>query len=370
MADDCVASVRVLGDVSSVKINSKAWLSASFQNITLYSQFFLDESQPNMQEMPAEMLERKVFVKSVNDGKNIAFLLRWKDESENIGSAENIEKIDGFLVEFASSIDKLPYVVFGSRGREVVVHYKKAVYEPLLKPQSTIVMEQQNSDTFFPAEKEQMQRKIDSSHRVIKSEGLEFFESTKELEESSFMEMKYAQGYWIGVLVRKIKSDHLQTDEISFPVAFGIWDKNEITDTYSRFLSRWFILKVNDKNEPKKTLPSPEKAIQGDAARGEKLVFEHCASCHRYKDISKAPMGAAPNLWALGLYANESYLQESLVNPSDIIVTQRDRNVSSAFAWSFSDEFAKIISAMPSFEWLDEKDRNDLVAFLLTLKPK
>jgi complex iron-sulfur molybdoenzyme family reductase subunit gamma len=96
-----------------------------------------------------------------------------------------------------------------------------------------------------------------------------------------------------------------------------------------------------------------------------------------------APVGIAPNLENIGAIATASYLRDSIVSPSLVIVHEpnpnqhytpsapRDRNGAApnadAFRWSSVGPDGKRVSKMPPFNNFTLQQVADLVAFLKTL---
>ena len=90
---------------------------------------------------------------------------------------------------------------------------------------------------------------------------------------------------------------------------------------------------------------------------GKNIFIQNCIACHRYNDDTTAPAGIAPILTNIGGWANKEYITDSLINP------QKHESL----------KYKKLIKEgkimpMPSFDWLDKNDFNDLVYFLQNLK--
>jgi len=95
--------------------------------------------------------------------------------------------------------------------------------------------------------------------------------------------------------------------------------------------------------------------------------MENCSACHQYKDVKSAPNYMAPELSNIGGYANASYLLESIVEPSAVVVPGYNTTAHPNFQW-YTVEKGVRTSTMPSFSHLDEKSLKDLVVYLKTLK--
>ena len=90
---------------------------------------------------------------------------------------------------------------------------------------------------------------------------------------------------------------------------------------------------------------------------GKNIFIQNCIACHRYNDDTTAPKGIAPMLTNVGGWANKEYIIDSLLHPQKYISPTYKKLIKSGK-----------IMPMPSFDWLDENDFNDLVYFLQTLK--
>ena len=123
-----IEAIKVPGDVSKEGVDSKAWLSSGYSDIWLYPQTTIkmnDEEANKLNEDNKAMMAK---VKALYDGKNIAFLLTWRDDTQNVQEGYSSLYADGYAVQLSTSskADKLPYIGMGSKGRPVLVHLKNA----------------------------------------------------------------------------------------------------------------------------------------------------------------------------------------------------------------------------------------------------
>lgn len=199
--------------------------------------------------------------------------------------------------------------------------------------------------------------------RVYLSEGFRSTTQLRDNSEESMMEMKYDKGFWTGIIVRKLKSTNLDLSSGNFPVAFAVWDGEKKNRDGMKLLSPWVEVKVQNG----KSLATLVETKEGDVKNGETVMMENCAACHQYKEVKTAPNYMAPNLSNIGGYANESYLIESIIDPSAVVVPGYNTTAHPNFPWYTVDKGVRS-STMPPFSHLDAKSLKDLVAYLKTLK--
>ncbi|MFM6948874.1 MAG: c-type cytochrome, partial [Aquirufa sp.] len=85
--------------------------------------------------------------------------------------------------------------------------------------------------------------------------------------------------------------------------------------------------------------------------RGAQVFELNCANCHNFKDD-----GIGPPLGGLKGIVDKQYLLDFIKNPKALI----DANVARA-----QDKYKKFKSYMPGFNHLDNKDLEDVIAFIL-----
>ena len=373
-ASDSLKAMVVPGNVSDISPTSKAWLSASYQDIILYP-----KNRVNINSLDSNILDerinaKKIRVKVITDGKNISFLIKWADNTKSqLEGYTSTTYGDGYSIEFPTkynSIKKLPYIDMGSSKRSVVVHTKKAslsvkkekiyneVYDELSVDKDNEIIRQYI---------EEINEKIPHNYQqIIIAEGSNSIREIKDNSINVKMQMLYKNGYWRGTLSRPLKSTYLDIDSGAFPVAFVVWDgKNDSRNTVKLF-SSWIGVKIVGKSGGEKFINSLKNDVIGDIKNGEKIAHNNCAVCHHYKDIVLAPDFMAPDLSNIGGYGTKEYLIESMTDPSAIIVEKDNDNKN--FTWYFLNDKGSKVSTMPSYNWLDKKSKNDLVSFLMTLK--
>ncbi len=372
-ADSSIKAMKVLGNVSDIGPTSKAWLSSGYQDVTLYPQTTIKINDKDTNELNVKA--KKVRVKAITDGKNISFLIKWKDETKSIQDNYNTHG-DGFVMQFpvdATDVTKLPYVGMGNKGRAVIVHFKKAIGLIYEIDGEVYTQVGENNQNIFA---DDLQKYIDEAvkkgegdyQKVFISEGFHFMTQIKDGSTVGKMHMVYKNGYWKGTLSCPLKSDYLDLTHGAFPVSFALWDGVKKNRDGLKLLSSWIGVKVVGKSGGGKLINSLEVKPKGDEVNGEKIAFENCAACHKYGEVNIAPDFMAPNLSNIGGYSTKEYLMESIVNPNAVVVPDYNTNAHKNFFWYDIDDKGVRTSTMPSYNWLDKKSRDDLVAFLKSLK--
>lgn len=378
-ANNVINVVKVPGDVSNLMPNSKAWLSASFDELTLYPQTTIKLFDKVANEMNANNRAKKVKIKALYDGKNISFLLKWKDKTQSVQKADSSTVYgDGFALQFAqdySDVTKLPYIGMGSEGRSVIIHLAKAsegVYEPngnkdvfhQVNPSNQNLFGEDlkvYNDVLTKIKEVQYQRNFIAS-------GFRSMTQIRDEDAKIHMYMSYDDGYWSATLSQPLKTEYLNLDSGAFPVAFAIWDGEKNNRDGLKLLSSWIPVKLVGKSGGDELISILSAKPTGDVKNGEKLALENCIACHRYKNRVMASEFMAPNLSNIGGYATKEYLKESIEKPSAVVVPGYNKKAHPNDAWYTLDENGKRLSTMPPYDWMDEKSKDDLVAFLATLK--
>lgn len=358
-------------NLSKIGLDAKAWEGVKAQNIAFYPQTTIEMNDLDVMKLNAENKAKNVSIKSLSDGENIAFLLKWQDGTKSVQEGYSSTAYgDGFAAQFPTVLDKLPYIGMGSDGRAVVVHLQKATVKTYEPNGNKDVYHQVNSSNqnAFEANLKKYKDEVAQAgsgdyQRVYLSEGFRSMTQLRDSSEESMMEMKYDKGFWTGVIVRKLKSTNVDLSSGNFPVAFALWDGEKKNRDGMKLLSPWVEVKVQNG----KSLATLSETKEGDVKNGEAVMLENCAACHQYKEVKTAPNYMAPNLSNIGGYANESYLIESIIDPSAVVVPGYNTTAHPNFPWYTVDKGVRS-STMPPFSHLDVKSLKDLVAYLKTLK--
>lgn len=336
-----IDSVKVLGNVSSLGPESRAWISAPSTNIVLYPLKTNEEGN--------ETFAKKGRVKAVYDGENISFLLEWSEDSKNKMDDNSSLKINGFSVQFPLSfndLSKLPYIDRGDAKHGLKGYSYKLVQQSF---DTNISDENLSQNIITTQEKEVFIAKGINAVKTIQSD-------------TAYMELVNTNGKYKGTLSKKLNEEDLDLGKGVFPLSFVIENEKKL-----KYTSPWILVILVDKNK-ESNMPAFNEDVEGDVLNGEKLALENCAGCHRYNTIKTAPVSMSPNLSNVGGYSTSEYLLESIIDPSAVIINGNKNNTYSNFDWFVLDFDGKKISIMPTYNWLDEKSIKDLVAFMQTLK--
>ncbi len=333
-AANSIKAMRVLGNVSNISPISKAWLSSSFYDVILYPQTTLKVDNLNKKA-------KKARVKAIFDGKNISFLIQWKAQESN----HNMIYKDGIAVQFPvvySDAKKLPYIGMGDTNRAVTVYLQKATLD--------------------------LNKIVKSGYQgVFTSRGYGSMIQTIDNTITNKMQMIYKNGFWRATLSRAIKATSVDFSKGVFPVSFALWDGEQKSRDGLKWITPWIGIKLATQNSDE-LLDTLQAEAKGDLNHGKKIALENCTTCHRYDEFNKAPQLMAPNLSNIGGYSTKEYIKESLLLPSAVIVTRENSSKEKNFFWYDIDLKGIKVSTMPSYDWLDKKSIDDLVAYLTSLK--
>ncbi len=317
------SATQVPGDLKDINATSKAWLSSNDYNITLYS---IDNNIS---------LKKNIIVQSIYNKNDIALLatFSFKNNSKT--------KIDKFYIQYpANHSSSLPYIDGGDLNDSVNIVGIEKKYQNFIKTDNNISYE--NNQTIFYSQ---------NKTKIIKttifgyvSNGLK---KHKLLIDSN-------QTLNIGSNKNKFFLIKNFDNNIStFYVSFGIYHKDE--NKSIKYISKW--IKIDLQNNMQNLIDLNNNSNNLNLKDGKKIFMQNCIACHRYNTDTTAPKNIAPMLTNIGGYANRKFLKESLLNPSKIINPKFQQAIKSG----------KIMS-MPSFDWLSNKDFNNLLYFLENLK--
>jgi complex iron-sulfur molybdoenzyme family reductase subunit gamma len=378
-ASEPIKTMKVLGNVSNLTPDSKAWLSASFSEVMLYPQTALIFFDKIANKMNANNGAKKVEIKALYDGKNISFLLKWRDATRSVQKSDSSTLYgDGVAFQFAQNYDNvktLPYIGMGSEGRAVVIHLAKAsegVYEPNGKKDVYHQVNPANQNLFgkdLQTYEQSVENKKESEYqRNFIAQGFRSMTQIRDENAKIHMYMQYKNGFWEATLSQPLKTEYLNLDNGAFPIAIAVWDGEKKNRDGLKSLSSWVSVKLVGKSGGDKLINALSAMPQGDIKNGEKIALENCTACHRYKNEHTAAAFMAPNLSNIGGYATKEYLKESIEHPNAVIVPGYNIKAHPNYPWYTLNQEGKRVSTMPPYDWMDEKSKNDLVAFLATLK--
>jgi dimethylsulfide dehydrogenase subunit gamma len=180
---------------------------------------------------------------------------------------------------------------------------------------------------------------------------------------------------------------HVSSAAALVPVAFAVWDGARRERSGYKRLSPWAFVQRPAAAPDARYL---DELRQGygpiDPAakeRGRVLAEAVCVACHHLPGKALAPQGLAPSLEGIGAVATPSYLRDSIVQPSQVVLHEpnpnqhyaasapRDANGAApnaeAFRWGTVGADGRRTSKMPAFSNFTSEQLDDLVAYLRSL---
>lgn len=387
-ASPVITAYKVDADIKHIGVESSHWRKAKETEIIAYPQTTIHLNDKKANTLNDGNKAKKVKVKALTDGQNIAFKLEWADKTQSIQSGnaiKNTEFPDGFAVQFAAKYDdplKLPYIGMGSVDRPVMVYLQKAVAK-LFEPNGNGEIDKQVNRANSPYFQKDLEKfDIDVAHLARRSYQKAFvaegFGSMTEIKDKSsefLMDMKYKKSAfstsgWEGSVVRPLNDEYVKIYNDPIPVAFAVWDGDKMNRDGLKHLSTWIIVEFDGVASNDKLKKEFDKPLNNaNIKTGEELMKTHCASCHNYGKVNEAASAyMAPNLSNIGGYSTTPYLIESIREPHNAIVPGYNANAHSNFAWHYGDRASGMTSAMPAFDYLTEQEVLDIVGYLKTLK--
>lgn len=375
--DLSVSAAKVSDKLDAITADSAVWSKAKFATVELYPQTAIEGNDKDATEANKGIKGKKAQVAAVHNGKEIAILVKWADNTKNIQGIKCTDTYsDGFALQFAGATKKaepLPYIGMGSEGRPVVVHLQKstpAVYEPNgNKDVSTQINRQQTG--VFGKELADYDSKVAALaktdyERVFVGEGFRSITEIKDGSVKSNASMNHDGKGWSGTLVRPLKDGYMNAAG-TVPVAIAVWDGTKMGRNGQKLLSSWVAVNLEGSKANAKIVAEATETPKGDAAKGKEAVDANgCAGCHQMS--ADMPAGTmAPSLMNVGGYSTAAYLRESLVKPSAVVVPGFNRNAHKNTPW-YNIENGKRVSTMTDYSFLDKATIDNIVAYLKTLK--
>lgn len=286
--------------------HSPAWLAQPAVAVPLY---------PQASVPPATKASRaSVKVRAQRGAATLALHLEWADRKpareRGIGAFA-----DAAAVQWPQRLDgELPYIGMGHRGAPVSLWFWRA----------------------------------DGTAELLAAEGF----GTLTAQPDGGVQ---ARGEWRNGVWRVVLSRAADAPPEALPVALAVWNgEGDERDGLKRF-SAWQTLRTGgtgEKASPRST------AISGNAVRGKRLMqAKGCAACHAYPGNPARPALGPDLAYAGGLHA-PAYLEESLREPSKVVVPCKG---------CFAEQDGRRVSIMPPFEG-SVAERGDILAYLQTLR--
>jgi complex iron-sulfur molybdoenzyme family reductase subunit gamma len=303
---------------------------------------------------------RPVAVRAATDGRDLAVVLDWIDETEDRSRSDATDAFgDGAALEiplrFGAGL-RLPYVGMGDDEMPVALYFQRAAAEGTVGREAVAAGFGSLTRADLGGARMALRRDV-------------------------------ARKAWRALFVRSLAAGRHDLRRGLVPFAIAVWDGARRERGGNKSLSAWkllrlprFPLEADYAAEMSRELAPGEP---GDLARGKLLVETICAACHAVGDRRIAPPGVAPDLTGIGAIATPGYLRDSLVDPGAVIVPSpnlyqhQDRSrpagatgtypPDETFVWHRRDASGKRISKMPAFGSLPGPDVAAIVGYLMTL---
>ncbi len=334
LATEVIEVARVPGPLTSA-LDAAALARATATRVLLAPQRTVRLSDRDANEaLDVLGAPRALDVRALHDGTDLAIVLDWRDPTEDRGSSVETDRFgDAVGVELPFSFGagvRLPYVGMGDAGAPVALYLQRAVEHGTLA-------------------------------RALVAAG--FGSSTRAPDGGVRASMRYhaETQAWRATLVVPLVTAERDLRAGLVPVAFALWDGAMRERGGNKALSSWKALRLAGSATDSRYLAELAWGYDGagDVLRGKQLVDTVCAACHRVGERRSAPAGLAPPLDDLGLVATPSYLRDSVVAPSAVVVPGK--------GWSVRGADGSATSVMPSFTALPASDLEAIVAYLRTL---
>ncbi|MCB9522497.1 MAG: c-type cytochrome [Myxococcales bacterium] len=338
-----------------------AWTKATPLTVTLYRQRTVRLRDKDVNhKLDTELGPRTAAVKVVYSKKQLGVQVSWDDATQDqLEHAYHDAFGDAVAIEFPQKYgmgESLPYVGMGDIDHPVVVTIQRA-------------------------------HKDASHNRQFVAAG---FGSLTAIERDTEMKMTYdaAAKRWHAVFVRPLKDHNLDLTHGLVPMGLAIWEGGVHERGGNKALAPWRFIRLGKHKLDPDYLAyvswGEDGQPIGDPKKGETIAKTQCIACHRFADQQVAPVGIAPGLENIGGYAVARYLQESVQEPSKVILRPLNPNRhydksgkrdphgaypnAVAYTWSVPGADGKHMSKMPPFAHLPADDVNNLVAYLKTIK--
>lgn len=375
------AALAADGAITAVKVanvnDAAVWANAKFSSVTLYPQTAIEFNDKKANALTENMKAKKADVAAVYDGKNIALMVKWADKTKDVEQCMSSDVYtDGFAVQFAGATAKpqpLPYIGMGSTGRPVVVHLQKAtakVYEPNGNKDVGMQINRQQTGVFLK-ELSEFDAKVASLantdfERVFVGEGFRSLTEVKDGSIKSNGAMVHGSKGWTGTLSRPMKDEYVNLNG-TVPVSIAVWDGSNMGRNGLKNLTAWIAINLDGQKPNAAMVADLTTESKGDAAKGKAVADANgCNGCHQMTAADPKSV-MAPSLKNIGGYSSSSYLRESMVKPSAVVVPGYNRNAHANTPW-YNIEKGKRVSTMTDYSHLSKAELEDIVAYLKTLK--
>jgi len=334
----------------------KQWAKAAPMDVMLFRQRTVSLMDIDANEVLAKVGPRKATVRAMYSSEAVAVWVSWPDDTKdelNLDDGTYGDAIAFSLpVVFGEGV-ALPYLGMGDIDHPVVIASKRA--------NRHAVQERQ----FIAAG----------------------FGSLQPIDINTEMSLTYDDEAkaWTAVFIRPLVDQNLNLEgAVHVPFSLATWDGSDLERGGYKSVMRWHALQL----APEETDAAYAAALRwgedgreiGDAAHGKELAGQLCIACHHFDDKTIAAPGIAPNLSSIGGQASASYIRDSILDPSLVVVRnpnanrhynksgEKDRlggySPNPMYQWYTKTEDGGYQSKMPKYGHLSESDVDDIVAYL------
>lgn len=339
------------------------WKKAKLTAIKLYPQTTVvaidKEADKTQQSKPIGATIQALVSKS-----HIAIKLSWSDETES-KTIDTDRYADGFAIQFPQDLTKpLPYIGMGDPRSPVVVHIRKngTGYAAVNGHTSQLSTQSLNKfdDELATYQKEAKEKERSNYLKTFISKG---FRTMTEVDSNELSaSMSYKKGKYEAVIIRSIKDSNADLIGSIIPVAVAVWDGDKAGRDGAKWLSAWLPIVVDPVSANKAAIEDLVGTPKADPNVGKDLAVANCAACHIFAENDNGMPYMAPNLSNLGGQASISYIRESMLDPSAVVVPGYNRYAHPNMAWS-----AGGASTMPPYSHLTTEEQDAIIAYFKSL---
>lgn len=359
MAGETLAVTAVVKDVPTT-VEDARWAGVPALVAPLHAQRTLALPDKTVNAGLASRPAWSMTVKALHNQKDLALLLEWPDATaDRVDPVEVQAFADAVALEFPETFGpgiRLPYVGMGDETQHVRVHMLRATASG-------------------------------ADLRDAVAAGYGSLTRVDVAVAKGALVHDAKAGTWRAVFVRPLQAPGQDLKAGLVPVAFAAWDGARRERGGNKVLSSWKFLRLEGLAPDAAYV---EELSYGYApvdaavlARGKAHVESVCIACHRTATLRFAMEGLAPDLLGVGGIATPSYLRDSVMKPSEVIVppanpnrhqqrsappdANRARPNNEALQWfSIGGDGARV-SRMPVFAHLTAQDVDAIVAYLRSL---
>jgi DMSO reductase family type II enzyme heme b subunit len=349
--------VKQVAGAVPLTLDDKVWAAQGAGAVKVHAQRTIRLNDLNANAHAAKRSSWTIHVKAVHNGKDLAVLLEWADGTRDLFRTDETDSFgDSVAIEFPVKFgagQRLPYVGMGDEGSPVYLYMHRATDKP------NVILTREMVAAGFA-----------SSTRadVGGVKGTMAYDGKAKV--------------WRALFVRPLDVNGQSLKAGVVPFALAAWDGGRNERGGNKALSKWkFMRLAGFKVDPAyvNELAWGHGATV-DLVKGKALVEGVCVACHRIGDKQNALESFAPDLTHVGVISTPSYLRDSVMDPSAVVVPSYNFNRHYAragtpdaygaypnndtYKWYTLDAAGKKVSRMPAFAHLTPEDVVNIVGYL------